>query len=88
LALMLVYGIGNMANDFWTEQIWKRGWASVQFPSLLQPALTVAWGLLIAVTVMVFLLWFNRIEPVDSARSSTLSAQDSGVARSSLPPMA
>ena len=38
LALMTAYGLGNMANDFWTEQIWKRGWTDWQFPDLLQPA--------------------------------------------------
>ncbi|MGN6798443.1 MAG: hypothetical protein ACTHKS_09855 [Gaiellaceae bacterium] len=47
LSLMAAYGIGNMANDFWTEQIWKRGWTNWQFPSLLQPAFSLGWGLLL-----------------------------------------
>jgi hypothetical protein len=47
LALMTVYGLGNMANDFWTEQIWKRGWTDWQFPDLLQPAVSVGWGLIV-----------------------------------------
>ncbi|HST14478.1 MAG TPA: hypothetical protein VLJ44_06465 [Gaiellaceae bacterium] len=47
LSLMAAYGVGNMANDFWTEQIWKRGWTNWQFPDLLQPSLSVGWGLIV-----------------------------------------
>ena len=47
LSLMAVYGLGNMANDFWTEQVWKRGWTNWQFPNLLQPSLSVGWGLMV-----------------------------------------
>ncbi len=47
LALMAAYGLGNMANDFWTEQIWKRGWTNWQFPDLLQPTLSVGWGVMV-----------------------------------------
>lgn len=47
LALMAAYGLGNLANDFWTEQIWKRGWTDWQFPDLLQPSLSVGWGLIV-----------------------------------------
>ena len=47
LSLMAAYGLGNMANDFWTEQIWKRGWTSWQFPDLLRPSLSVGWGLIV-----------------------------------------
>jgi hypothetical protein len=47
LSLMAAYGIGNLANDFWTEQIWKRGWTDWQFPNLLQPAVSVGWGLMV-----------------------------------------
>ena len=47
LSLMTVYAVGNMANDFWTEQVWKRGWTNRQFPDVLQPAVSVAWGLIV-----------------------------------------
>jgi hypothetical protein len=47
LSLMAAYGIANLANDFWTEQIWKRGWTDRQFPDLLQPSLSVGWGLIV-----------------------------------------
>jgi hypothetical protein len=47
LSLMAAYGLANMANDFWTEQIWKRGWTTWQFPDLLHPSLSVGWGLIV-----------------------------------------
>ncbi len=47
LSLMAAYGLANMANDFWTEQIWKRGWTNWQFPDVLQPSLSVGWGLIV-----------------------------------------
>lgn len=53
LSLMAAYGLGNMANDFWTEQIWKRGWTNWRFPDLLQPSLSVGWGLLVVGAVLI-----------------------------------
>ena len=47
LSLMAAYGLGNMANDFWTELIWKRGWTNWQFPDLLQPSLSLGWALIV-----------------------------------------
>jgi hypothetical protein len=47
LSLMAAYGLANRANDFWTEQIWKRGWTNWQFPDVLQPSLSVGWGLIV-----------------------------------------
>jgi hypothetical protein len=52
LSLMAAYGLGNMANDFWTEQIWKRGWTNWQFPDLLQPSLSVSWALLVLASAL------------------------------------
>ena len=47
LSLMTTYALGNMANDFWTEQVWKRGWTDWQFPDLLQPTLSVGWAVIV-----------------------------------------
>jgi hypothetical protein len=58
LALMTAYGIGNMANDFWTEQIWKRRWTDWQFPGLLQPSLSVGWGLIVLGAAIVWAMSF------------------------------
>jgi hypothetical protein len=59
LALMLAYGLGNMANDAWTEQIWKRGWTTRTAPSVLVPALTPAWGLLLIIATGLYFLFFR-----------------------------
>ncbi len=48
LALMLCYGLGNIANDFWLEQVWKRGWVSWQIPDVLEPRPTAAWAVILA----------------------------------------
>lgn len=54
LSLMAAYGLGNLANDFWTEQIWKRGWTDWRFPDLLQPAVSVGWGLMVVGAALLF----------------------------------
>ncbi|HEY1513280.1 MAG TPA: hypothetical protein VGF66_05950, partial [Gaiellaceae bacterium] len=54
LSLMAAYGLGNMANDFWTEQIWKRGWTDRQFPGLLQPTASIGWGLMVLGAAILF----------------------------------
>ncbi len=58
LALMFCYGIGNIANDFWTEQVFKRGWTVWRIPDVLEPRATVAWGLIVAATVGIW--WLAR----------------------------
>jgi hypothetical protein len=60
LALMLAYGFGNIANDFWLEQIVKRHWTSWVIPSVLEPRLTWAWATLILAAAAVWLAWFRR----------------------------
>ena len=49
LSLMIVYGLTNMANDLWIEQIVKRGWTSWQIPDVLYPTASAAWAAMIAV---------------------------------------
>jgi hypothetical protein len=59
LSLMLVYGLTNMANDLWIEQIVKRGWTSWQIPDVLQPAASAAWAAMIAVAVLFYVTLFR-----------------------------
>jgi hypothetical protein len=59
LALMLTYGLGNIANDFWIEQVGKRGWTSWTIPSVLEPALAWAWAGVIIGAAAVWLAWFR-----------------------------
>jgi len=46
LALMAAYGIGNAANDFWAEQVVKRGWTEWAIPNVLYPKASFAWALI------------------------------------------
>ena len=54
LALMLCYGLGNIANDLWIEQVWKRGWASWQIPNVLEPRPTAAWAVILAAAAAIW----------------------------------
>jgi hypothetical protein len=54
LALMAAYGIGNIANDDWTEQVYKRGWTHWQIPNVLEPRLSVAWGVLVVGALAIY----------------------------------
>lgn len=47
LALMTCYGLGNVANDFWLEQVVKRGWTGWEIPDVTTPKVTVAWGIVV-----------------------------------------
>jgi hypothetical protein len=47
LALMLAYGLGEIANDFWTEQVVKRGWTAWSIPDVTRPSLSVAWAVIV-----------------------------------------
>jgi F0F1-type ATP synthase assembly protein I len=61
LSLMLVYGLANMANDLWTEQVVKRGWTSWEIPDVLFPSLSVAWALILGSAAVVYLAcWRER----------------------------
>jgi hypothetical protein len=59
LALMLVYGLTNMANDLWTEQVVKRGWTGWEIPDVLQPSASAAWAAMIAIAAVFYVLLFR-----------------------------
>jgi hypothetical protein len=58
-SLMLAYGLANLANDFWGEQIVERGWTSRAFPNVLQPRASLAWLAVLLAAVVIWLLWFR-----------------------------
>jgi hypothetical protein len=60
LSLMLVYGLANMANDLWTEQVVKRDWTSWQIPDVLSPSLSAAWAVIVACAVVVYLAFWRE----------------------------
>jgi hypothetical protein len=47
---MLAYGVANVVNDLWHEQIVKRGWASWDVPEATQPELNLTWAVVLVAT--------------------------------------
>jgi hypothetical protein len=60
LSLMLVYGLTNMVNDLWIEQVVKRGWTSWEVPDVLQPSLSLAWGAMLLAAALLYAGFFAR----------------------------
>jgi hypothetical protein len=63
LALMLTYGLANAANDFWLEQVVKRGWTGRELPDVLRPAFTLGWGAILLATPLAYRLLRRRSAP-------------------------
>jgi len=66
-ALLIAYGLGNIANDFWLEQVVKRGWTRHFLPDVLEPK--VNWGWL-AILVGALALWLIAFRPRTAATVS------------------
>jgi hypothetical protein len=60
LALMFAYGVGNLINDDWLEQVVKRGWTNRELPSVLTPAANWGWAAVVGGAVAVWALWFRQ----------------------------
>ena len=54
LAFFLAYGSWNIAQDFWLEQVVKRGTVSAEIPYAIAPAPTAAWALIAIGSVAAF----------------------------------
>jgi hypothetical protein len=66
LALMLAYAAANYVQDFWTEQVVKRGWTTRAIPSLLHPSLSLGWAAILSLAACVELgafRWERRFPP-------------------------
>jgi hypothetical protein len=65
LALMFCYGAGNVANDFWLEQVVKRGWTEWQIPNVTTPHVSAAWGLIVVAAALLWgaAVWLGRRRP-------------------------
>ena len=75
LALLLCYGAGNIANDFWLEQVVKRGWTLWEVPDVTTPKASVAWLVIVlaaaALWVLLVLPTVRRPAPLQAGRSTT-----------------
>jgi hypothetical protein len=64
LAVLLAYGVMVAANDFWHEQLVKRGTTSFMLPDVITPGLTWGWGILLAAaTILYFTVFRVRAGP-------------------------
>ena len=54
VALMLVYGVANALQDFWNEQLVKRGTVDTTIPSVLVPKVSWAWLVLLGFALALF----------------------------------
>jgi hypothetical protein len=70
LALMLAYGIGNLVNDDWLEQVVKRGWTIHEVPSVLVPAANWGWAAVLLAAAAIWRLWFRQPSRTTPAAAS------------------
>jgi hypothetical protein len=59
LGALLAYGLVNAAQDFWLEQVVKRGWVGWEIPGALRPDLEAVW-LVIVLLGAAFAVCFAR----------------------------
>lgn len=62
VSLLLTYGTANLVQDFWHEQVVKRGWTDWDVPSALEPRLHPIWLLILAGALLVYVLGFARCD--------------------------
>jgi hypothetical protein len=78
LALMFCYGMVNIANDFWIEQVVKRDWTRWEIPNVLEPRATIAWGLILLASLVLWALW-ARLVDWGADEESPLRAEPDGL---------
>lgn len=59
LSLMLVYGVANAAQDFWLEQVVKREWTDERLPTVIRPAFSVEWAVLVLAAALIYVSWLG-----------------------------
>ena len=60
LGALLAYGLVNAAQDFWLEQVVKRGWVSWEIPGALRPDITPVWLVIVLLAVLFASLLLSR----------------------------
>ncbi len=72
LGALLVYGLANVANDFWLEQVVKRDVTSWEVPSFLVPAPTLPWLVLLVLAALAYVALFRRVALAELIRERRL----------------
>jgi hypothetical protein len=81
LSLMFCYGVANFANDFWIEQVVKRGWTRWEIPDVAVPKLTVAWSVIVIAAVGLWALWVRLVDWSGDEKSPLRTEPDRLTAR-------
>ena len=63
LSILVLYGLANVANDFWLEQVVKRGATQWEFPSMVVPSATLKWLILLVLATLLYAFVLRRIRP-------------------------
>lgn len=63
LALMFSYGIANAVQDWWLEQVVKRGWTDWEIPSMILPRPTAGWAAIVGGMAVVLACWWYVSRP-------------------------
>jgi hypothetical protein len=74
LALVLAYGVGNMANDAWLEQVAERGWSSHALPSVLGFSPNWLWLAVLVAAALVWAFWFRQPRRTTSSAASAATS--------------
>ena len=80
LSLLFVYGLANVLNDAWYEQVVKRGATEWSVPSVLEPAANLSWLVIVALAVVAYYGIFRRARPWPMSRRRLLPALASAAA--------
>ena len=65
LSLLFVYGLEVALADGWHQQIVKRGWTAWRVPSVLHPAASWAWLVVLAFALLVWLALRGWLDATD-----------------------
>lgn len=57
LALMFSYGMANAIQDWWLEQVVKRGLTDAEIPSMILPRPTAGWAAIVVATLLLLACW-------------------------------
>ena len=70
VSLLLVYGSVNLVQDFWHEQLVKRGWTDWDVPEAIVPRLHVIWLLMLGGAALLYVLGFARGDTEPASRDN------------------
>jgi hypothetical protein len=55
VSLLLAYGLVNATQDFWLEQVVKRGWSDSRIPEAIRPGLGWVWAAIVSLAAALWL---------------------------------